>query len=479
MSDDTDDAQPRRLIFDARERVHEARARLRSQMLQHGSAPEESRMRFAAALLVYRDLLSEHRDDAALDPPWDERGVDWIERASRRTVTQQREREGVLPGTETQERNGLVHAATDDLLETADRLDQVAKDLGFSADTPDHQPHDEWDERDIIELLTTRDQEPAEPVLEAFYPRLDEADQDDLATDGGVAVGGGSGSGGPEPPAMRGGSSRLDELSEQMDRYLWGTAGRQKRLEADLKITVAANAQTGVGKTSLAVFLAYLLDTSPTGFDVEKQATLSLDEYRDAYDDDSVGKGSALIMDEAEQLDARRAMSDENVDASFTWQTRRIRQITTILTLPTWGDLDKRMREMTDIRIEILRRGLALVHERDRDRYEQGGIFWKPRHVIEWPDMSGTPAYDRLASMKEEFLGDEDGRKLLDEEEAQQRIEDATEDLRQDQKELRAKALYFDPDNDFETQAEVAEELGVSRRRVGQLVNSPTEGRKG
>lgn len=472
MSDDTDDAQPRRLIFDARERVHEARARLRSQMLQHGSAPEEARMRFAAALLVYRDLLSEHRDDAALDPPWDERGVDWIEQASRQTVTQQREREGVLPGTETREKNGLVHAAADDLLETADRLDQVAKDLGFAAETPDHQPHDEWDERDIIELLTRRDQEPAERVLEAFYPRLDE---DDLATDGGVAVAGEGGAAGPEPPAMRGGSSRLDELSEQMDRYLWGIAGKQKRQEADLKITVAANAQTGVGKTSLAVFLAYLLDTSPTGFDVEKQATLSLDEYRDAYDDSAVGKGSALIMDEAEQLDARRAMSDENVDASFTWQTRRIRQITTILTLPTWGDLDKRMREMTDIRIEILRRGLALVHERDRDRYEQAGIFWKPRHVIEWPDMSGTPAYDELARMKEEFLGDEDGRKLVDEEEVQKRINEATEDIREDQKALRAKALYFDDQNDLDTQADVADEMGVTQQRVQQLVSQSTQ----
>lgn len=260
----------------------------------------------------------------------------------------------------------------------------------------------------------------------------------------------------------------LASIGERVRRALWAMAAERKRANRDLKITITANAETGVGKSSLGIFLAYALDTSPVGFDVEDQATLDTSAYRDAYDE--LPMGSSLLLDEAEQLDARRAMSEENVDTAFTWQTRRIREVTTILTLPTWGDLEKRMREMTDVRIEILRRGAALVHMRDRDRYEQHGTFWRPEHVITWPDMAGTRAYDRLDEKKQEFLGGADGRQMLDEEEAQKRIKDATEDLRKDKLEYQARALYFDPDKDM-TQEDVADELDVTQQHVSRLVS--------
>jgi len=261
----------------------------------------------------------------------------------------------------------------------------------------------------------------------------------------------------------------LPRLAERLNRALWQLAAQRKADNRDLKIVITANAETGVGKSSLAIFLAYVLDTSATGFAVDKQATLDTGTYREAYDE--LGYGSALVLDEAEQLDARRAMSDENVDTAFTWQTRRVREITTILTLPTWGDLEKRMREMADVRVEILRRGAALVHVRDRDRYERYDTFWRPEHVVTWPDMSPTHAYQRLDEKKDEFLDGRDGRKMLDEEEAQERINDATEELRQEKKQLRAKALYYDPDRDM-TQEEVAEQLGVSQKTVSNYVRA-------
>jgi len=261
----------------------------------------------------------------------------------------------------------------------------------------------------------------------------------------------------------------LPRLAERLNRALWQLAAQRKADNRDLKIVITANAETGVGKSSLAIFLAYALDTSATGFAVDKQATLDTGTYREAYDE--LGYGSALVLDEAEQLDARRAMSDENVDTAFTWQTRRVREITTILTLPTWGDLEKRMREMADVRVEILRRGAALVHVRDRDRYERYDTFWRPEHVVTWPDMSPTHAYQRLDEKKDEFLDGRDGRKMLDEEEAQERINDATEELRQEKKQLRAKALYYDPDRDM-TQEEVAEQLGVSQKTVSNYVRA-------
>jgi len=55
--------------------------------------------------------------------------------------------------------------------------------------------------------------------------------------------------------------------------------------------------------------------------------------------------------------------------------------------------------------------------------------------------------------------------------EAQERINDATEELRQEKKQLRAKALYYDPDRDM-TQEEVAEQLGVSQKTVSNYVRA-------
>lgn len=66
----------------------------------------------------------------------------------------------------------------------------------------------------------------------------------------------------------------LADIGERADRALWAIAGERKRANRDLKITITANAETGVGKSSLGIFLAYALDTSPGGFDVEEQATL-------------------------------------------------------------------------------------------------------------------------------------------------------------------------------------------------------------
>jgi len=267
-------------------------------------------------------------------------------------------------------------------------------------------------------------------------------------------------------PRLKPTTEQLVDLSDRMNRTLWQVAADRKQANRDLKIVITANAETGVGKTSLAIFLAYALDTSEDGFSVTDGATLDTDEYRNAYD--KLGYGSALILDEAEQLDARRAMSNENVDTSFVWQTHRIDEITTILTLPTWGDLEKRMREMADIRIEILQRGKALVHKRDRDRYEQHGTFWKPEHLVTWPDMAGTVGYERLAEMKEEFLDGKDGRKLVDEETAQKRIKEETKDLRQDRKQWKAKALYY---GDGMTQEDVADEMDLDQSQISRLIN--------
>lgn len=128
--------------------------------------------------------------------------------------------------------------------------------------------------------------------------------------------------------------------------------------ERDVKILITArNAQTGTGKTTLAVHLARAWDRTKKGWSAEKSAVNSK-EYRDLYRD--LPKGSVLVWDDAETgADKRRSMSNENVSVSHHWMLLRYREIVTIATFPSPRILDARMMELADVRINICRRGKA------------------------------------------------------------------------------------------------------------------------
>lgn len=168
MTEERDDYQPRQLVFDVRERVHETRAAVRQDMLQ-GGVSATTQQEFASTLLVYYDVLKEHRGEAILDPGWGERGVDWLDDASRQTVTRTQSKPGLLHGTETVRESLLSRCDIDRLMDTADALDQIAKELGFTAETPDHTPGNEWDKADLLALMSCREQD----VLVEVYDALD------------------------------------------------------------------------------------------------------------------------------------------------------------------------------------------------------------------------------------------------------------------------------------------------------------------
>jgi len=171
MTDDDADGKPRRFLFDIRETVHEMRAQVRSEMVSSGGVSTGTQEQFAAVLLTYRDALTEFRDEAVLDPEWDERGVDWIERASRQRVRQASGGGGgIAYGGDTESVPKLVAIDIDPLLEVSHQLDEIAKDLGFAAETRDHTPDNEWTKGDLINLVTLRDQPASQELIDAWWP---------------------------------------------------------------------------------------------------------------------------------------------------------------------------------------------------------------------------------------------------------------------------------------------------------------------
>jgi hypothetical protein len=240
---------------------------------------------------------------------------------------------------------------------------------------------------------------------------------------------------------------------------------KRKRQGRDAKILLTAdNAATGVGKTSCAVYLAKVLDTTATGFDAAEQATLNVPQFLDLYDE--LPPGSAAILDEAEQLDSRRAMSNENVDASERWQTRRVQQIITILTMPSVYTIDPRMEHLADYWVNVEVRGRARIYEKKIHRIKQS-IYYQTLQTFQWPSMDGDRDYQRLAQMKDEFIGDEDDdANYVRESEVQERVKKA---VKKAEREKRDEFITNAAEQGL-NYPEIAPIVGLSANRVGQIV---------
>ena len=177
---------------------------------------------------------------------------------------------------------------------------------------------------------------------------------------------------------------------------------RDRRLSKnrDLKVIITSrNSTTGTGKTTLAAWLALNWDNE---WNADEKAALTVQKYLKAYP--NLSAGSVLLMDEAEQIDSRRAMSSKNVDFAEKWMMMRVRNVTSILTLPTSSALDKRLKELADIRINVIRRGLARVYRINVDDHNTNQVTEWRWHDIEWPDISEHPEMQALDEMKDKKI---------------------------------------------------------------------------
>ncbi len=128
----------------------------------------------------------------------------------------------------------------------------------------------------------------------------------------------------------------------------------------DVKIIITArNSETGVGKTTLAVKLAKHWDRN--GWNASK-GFLDIERYL-AYYSDRSSHGDVLILDDAEAtVDNRQSMSTENRLISKYWSILRVRNVVSILTMPTMSMLDKRLIELSDCVINVRGKGDAVPY---------------------------------------------------------------------------------------------------------------------
>jgi len=176
--------------------------------------------------------------------------------------------------------------------------------------------------------------------------------------------------------------------------------------DADVKVVITQrNSNTGGGKTTLAVWLALCWDQH--GWGGEEKGTTDPNEFLRTMPD--LPPHSVMILDEAEELDSRRSMSEQNVEFSKYWMKMRTRMVDSILTLPTTSALDKRLLELAHVRLHVTKRGEAKVYKIDTsDRH--GEVNQQFIEHYYWPDVSDSDEFQQLDEQKQadlDAVGDE------------------------------------------------------------------------
>lgn len=235
-------------------------------------------------------------------------------------------------------------------------------------------------------------------------------------------------------------------------------------------IVDAQDSEKGVGKTGLAVYLARLLSKAFGYTLTTDDFTLSGQKYLERWrEHPDKEQPSVIILDElagAGAGNARRAMSQQNVDLGSVWQMMRKKRIVTIVTLPHWTKVDKNMRREANYRLHCLREpiGYFRPYQVGAD-FQDGNVLtrgYDDVQRIKFPNMDANndPVKRALDQKKDDLLDSS----YLDADKVEGDAEEA-EDV--DPEQLRKTTRR-------ETQAEVAQSLrenGFSGREVADLID--------
>jgi hypothetical protein len=241
----------------------------------------------------------------------------------------------------------------------------------------------------------------------------------------------------------------------------------------DANIVITASSETGVGKSTLAVTLALLIDQH--GWTPDKAAIGSAKQYDRLYDESP--PGSVVILDEAEEAaDARRGMTSESVSLSQSFASKRYKQVFSILTAPTKTWIDKRLgSDSADFWIQAEETDLGRIKGegpvyrlKTNEHYEQD--YTNRTETVSWPNISDHEAFAEMDRRKTERYDNSGGNEAeyYDADEVQQMQRQSREEA---QKAYRREIVRRLNKFDDLTQGDIGEVFDISSSRVSQIVN--------
>jgi len=239
----------------------------------------------------------------------------------------------------------------------------------------------------------------------------------------------------------------------------------------DMHVIVTASSETGVGKTTLAASLAFILDQQ--GWTADKAAVANAAEYAQKYDE--VEPGSVLILDEAEKAaDARRGNSKGNVEVSQAFATKRYQQVFGILTAPSKGWVDGRLgSDSADYWIQALQthkgrvKGEAKVYRlKNNEHYDTD--YTERTEYIHWPNLDWHSEFQKLDRRKRELLESDGGNPYVHKDE----LEDIKQSVRKETKKQVEQQVIERMTAEGFKQKEIGSALDYSQTTISRRQNS-------
>lgn len=277
-----------------------------------------------------------------------------------------------------------------------------------------------------------------------------------------------------EPPVIEG-------YQIETDMQLHKLAEKRIRMGRDLKIIITAeDSETGVGKTTAAGWLALSWTKYFTGNDwfVKPDdyghglGTVNPKEYFKILQKipSVYGAGATVIVDDAEELDARRSMQNLNVKFSQRWMLMRLKQAITIITLPSPTAIDSRLEELADVWINIRARGVGTAHDIRVQSYGSRNVMTKKAMEFKFPDVSGHPELERLRELKQRKMD------TWDEQEKEEEKPDPAEVSKEEKRKIAQRLR--DQGVPIETQkpekADIASAIDMSQSWISKNTESPS-----
>lgn len=228
-----------------------------------------------------------------------------------------------------------------------------------------------------------------------------------------------------------------------------GLVAREKlRTNNDIKVLiVGANAQTGVGKTTLAVQLCRYLDDN---WNAEDRSFVDVQRYMNYMSPKSEGgappKGSAVLLDEIEHgADRRRPMSNDNIGLRQAWMKMRAYNVAHIATTPSMAFVDSDLLKLADYWVLVEQRGVAQAHRISVNDYnpKKRPSLQRTRGKIIFPDLpDDDPDKAYLDGIKDRAIAGDASMQRIPISEHKELVEKAVEDAKREERNEFIRELY-------------------------------------
>jgi DNA invertase Pin-like site-specific DNA recombinase len=144
----------------------------------------------------------------------------------------------------------------------------------------------------------------------------------------------------------------------------------------------------------------------------------------------------------------------------------RSREIYSLTTLPSASMLDKRLKELADLYIVVIERGVAVVYQTKVDDTE-GENYLRRLHRIRWQPLDNDPEYQKLTDKKAERMENYGENYAYGDDE-----DDVDPDQVRHNAEMEKRNELIDRMAELEfTQQDIAEVVELDRSTVSRILN--------